>query len=236
MAELNGSGTATRERPKPAHRPSVPVGASPSGLVRRRRWGLAVAGVGAVVVGGWGFANLWLAAGDRVEVVALAGDVEAYDTVERSDLRTVRVAAPRGLDVVGVDDLDEVVGRVAASDLPARSLLVDADLFPDGEELMSEDEAVVGVRVPAGAAPVELARGRAVLAVLRPTATARGTAGADGEARSVEGWVLRAESVESGAGQVTGGLSVSVVVPRDDATSVADAAADDRLSLVALEE
>ena len=215
MAELNGSGTATRERPKPAHRPSVPVGASPSGLVRRRRWGLAVAGVGAVVVGGWGFASLWLAAGDRVEVVALAGDVEAYDTVERSDLRTV---------------------RVAASDLPARSLLVDADLFPDGEELMSEDEAVVGVRVPAGAAPVELARGRAVLAVLRPTATARGTAGADGEARSVEGWVLRAESVESGAGQVTGGLSVSVVVPRDDATSVADAAADDRLSLVALEE
>jgi hypothetical protein len=31
-------------------------------------------------------------------------------------------------------------------------------------------------------------------------------------------------------------MSVSVVVPRDEATAVADASADDRLSLAALEE
>jgi len=179
---------------------------------------------------------LWLAAGDRVEVVALAGDVEAYETIDREDLRTVRVAAPEGVDVVPVDELDEVVGRVAASDLPTRSLLVEADLFEEGESLVSESEAVVGVQVASGTAPVELPRGREVLAVVRPTQTARGTEGADGAARSVEGWVLRSETVESGAGQPTGGLSVSVVVPRADAAEVADAAADDRLSLVALEE
>jgi hypothetical protein len=237
MVGSNGSGTLTAERPAEARRRSgPPVSATPSGLVRRRRWGIALGGVGAIVLGGWGFASLWLAAGDRVEVVALAGDVQAYEQIDWDDLRTVRVAAPDGVDVVRANELDDVVGRVATSDLPDRSLLVEADLFPADEKLVSESEAVVGVRVAAGAAPVELARGRAVLAVIRPTQTARGGTGEDGQARSVEGWILQAEAVESGAGQATGGLSVSVVVPRDEATEVADAAADDRLSLVALEE
>jgi hypothetical protein len=195
-----------------------------------------MAGAGAVVLGGWGFASLWLAAGDRVEVVALADDIEAYGTIERGDLRIVRVAAPDGVDVVAAVDADDVVGRVAATDLPERSLLVEADMFAAGEALVGAHEAVVGVQVAPGAAPVDLARGRAVLAVVRPTATARGSAGEDGAARSVEGWVLRAQSLESGVGTSTGGQSVSVVVPRREATEVADAAADDRLSLVALEE
>jgi hypothetical protein len=197
---------------------------------------VALAGLGAVVVGGWGFASLWLAAGDRSEVVALGSDVQAYETIERGDLRTVRVAAGDGVDVVPVGHMDDVVGRVAASDLHEGSLLVEADLFAEGEKLVDTDEAVVGVRVGVGAAPVELARGRGVLAVIRPTATGRGTDGAAGEPRSVEGWVLDVKDVDAGAGQATGSMSVSVVVPRDEATVVADASADGRLSLAALEE
>jgi hypothetical protein len=64
-----------------------------------------------------------------------------------------------------------------------------------------------------------------------PAQTASGDAG---EARGVEGWVLRSEDLTTAS--QTGELSVSVVVPRDEATGVAAAAADDRLSLVALEE
>jgi hypothetical protein len=237
MTGSNGAGAvATRERPSARTRQSPPVGASPSGLVRRRRWGVALAGLGAVVVGGWGFASLWLAAGDREEVVALGSDVQAYETIERGDLRTVRVAAGDGVDVVPVGDVHDVVGRVAASDLHEGSLLVEADLFAEGEKLVDTDEAVVGVRVGVGAAPVELARGRGVLAVIRPTATGRGADGAAGEPRSVEGWVLDVKDVDAGAGQATGSMSVSVVVPRDEATVVADASADGRLSLAALEE
>ena len=237
MAGSNGAGAvAARERPSTRPRQAPPVGASPSGLVRRRRWGVALAGLGAVVVGGWGFASLWLAAGDRAEVVALGSDVQAYETIERGDLRTVRVAAGDGVDVVPVGDLHDVVGRVAASDLHEGSLLVEADLFAEGEKLVDTNEAVVGVRVGVGAAPVELARGRGVLAVIRPTATGRGTDGTGGEPRSVEGWVLDVKDVDAGAGQATGSMSVSVVVPRDEATVVADASADGRLSLAALEE
>jgi hypothetical protein len=197
---------------------------------------VALAGLGAVVVGGWGFASLWLAAGDREEVVALGNDVQAYETIERGDLRTVRVAAGDGVHVVPVRDTDEVVGRVAASDLHEGSLLVEADLFAEGEKLIDRNEAVVGVRVGVGAAPVELARGRGVLAVIRPTATGRGGEGAAGEPRSVEGWVLDVKDVDAGAGPAIGSMSVSVVVPRDEATVVADASADGRLSLAALEE
>jgi hypothetical protein len=83
---------------------------------------------------------------------------------------------------------------------------------------------------------VELGRGRGVLAVVRPTATDRGTDGEASQPRSVEGWVLDVEDLDAGAGQATGSVSVSVVVPRDEATVVADASADDRLSLAALEE
>jgi hypothetical protein len=175
---------------------------------------------------------LWLRAGDRVEVVALAGDVQAYETVTREDLRTVRVAAPEGVDVVRAGEIDGLVGRVAASDLPGRSLLVESDLFPANESVVTTGEAVVGVRVAPGAAPVELARGRTVLAVILPPQNPG--SGDAGEARSVEGWVLKTEDLSTGA--PTGGLSVSVVVPRDEATEVAAASADDRLSLVALEE
>jgi hypothetical protein len=176
---------------------------------------------------------LWLRAGDRLEVVALAGDVQAYETVARYDLRTVRVAAPEGVDIVRASEIDELVGRVAARDLPARSLLVESDLFPADESVVSDAEAVVGVRLAPGAAPVELARGRAVLAVIRPLQTA-GVDRAAGEARAVEGWVLKTGDLSTGT--QAGGLSVSVVVPRDEATEVAAASADDRLSLVALEE
>jgi hypothetical protein len=45
---------------------------------------------------------------------------------------------------------------------------------------------------------------------------------------------LKTQDLSTGA--QTGGLSVSVVVARDEATEVAAASADDRLSLVALEE
>jgi hypothetical protein len=238
MRRSNGSGSVVApERPPTKRRQAhPPVPASPSGLVRRRRWGVAIAGAGAVVVGAWGFASLWLAAGDRDEVVALAGDVEAYETIERTDLRTVRVAAGDGVDTVSVGDMDEMVGRVATSDLHEGSLLVEADLFPDGESLVGPDEAVVGVRVATGAAPVDLRRGRGVLAVIRPTATGQAVDGEGSAPRSVEGWVLDVEDLDAGAGQGAGSMSVSVVVPRDEATEVADASADDRLSLAALEE
>ena len=105
------------------------------------------------------------------------------------------------------------MGRVAAGDLHEGSLLVEADLFAEGEKLVDTNEAVVGVRVGVGAAPVELARGRGVLAVIRPTATGRGGEGAAGEPRSVEGWVLDVKDVDAGAGQAIGSMSVSVVVP-----------------------
>ena len=52
---------------------------------------------------------------------------------------------------------------------------------------------------------------------------------------SVDAWVLKVEEIEAGAGR-DGGVVVSVVVPRDEASEVAAAASEERLSIVALEE
>jgi hypothetical protein len=220
---------------RPAHRAGALTMVSPSGMPRRRRLGLALVGALAVVVGGWGFASLWLAAGDRVEVLALANDVGAYEQIDRDDLATVRVAEADGVEVVPAGEIDDVVGRTVRADVPARSLLVESDLFAEDERLVSDGEAVVGASMPEGTVPVELARGREVMVVVRPTESARGSEGSAGSPRSVDGWVLTADEVEAVGGGAAG-VAVSVVVPRDEATEVADAAADGRLSIVALEE
>ena len=170
MARSNGATTLAPQRGGAAHRAGFPIAESPSGTPRRRRWGITLLGVGAVVVGGWAFAMLWLAAGDRVEVVALADDVQAYEELERSDLATVRVADAEGVDVVRAAEIDDLVGRTVRADQPAHSLLVEADLFAEDETLVGPDEAVVGAELADGTVPVELARGREVMVVVRSAA------------------------------------------------------------------
>lgn len=237
MIGSTGPGTLTPPRPSSAEtiRAGAPMAASPSGRARQRRWGVALVGALAMVVGAWGFAQLWLAAGDRVEAVALATDVEAYEELDRGDLVVVRVAQADGVDFLPAAELHQLVGRTVRADLPARSLLVEADLFPDEEALVADHEAVVGARIPEGAVPVDLARGREVMVVIRPVPAERGSGAPGGSPRPVDAWVLAAKDVDAGAGRA-GGMEVSVVVPRVEATEVADAAADGRLSIVALEE
>ena len=233
MARSNGAATLPPQtQPGSVARAGAPVAGSPSGSRRRRRMSLVLVGVGAMAVGAWAFAMLWLSAGDRVEVVALASDVEAYEVLERSDLATVRVAEADGVDVVAASAIEELVGRTVRADLPAESLLVEADLFSEDETLVGSDEAVVGAELSDGVVPVELARGREVMVVVRPPATSSGTAE---PAESVDAWILNVEELESVAGR-SGGVVVSIVVPRGSASAVAAASAEERLSIVALEE
>lgn len=237
MPGSNGAPTLTAPQPstQPAHRAGRPVMTSPSGRPRRRRRGLVLAGAAAMVAGAWLSAFVYMSADDRIEAVALANNVEAYEALERSDLATVRVPEVDGVDIVEASEIDDIIGRVVRADQPADSLLVEADLFGADEPLVDSTEAVVGARLSEGTVPVELSRGREVIVVIRPTQSARSAEGSDSAARSVDGWILTADEVDTVAGRPAG-VAVSVVVPRDVATEVADAAADDRLSIVALEE
>lgn len=182
-------------------------------------------GVLAAVVGGWLFASLYLSAGDRSEVLVIGAGVARFETIERSDLRVVRLPDDAPVASVPASRLDAVVGRMAATDLAAGSLLAEGQLLAVGERLVTPAEAVVGVLVGPGDAPVtSVDRGQAVTVVVRPPA---GTAGAVEE---VSGWVAAVASSVSANGE----RPVEVVVPGRAAATVSAAAADRRVTIVVL--
>ena len=215
-ASPNGTTKARARSAAVSGRPGVPV---------RRRWGRVGAGVGAAIVGGWIFAALYLSAGDRSDVLVVANDVDRFEVIDRSDLRIVRLSDDSEVASIPVSRLDELVGRVAAVDLVAGSLLADGQILPADRELLAETEAVVGVLLGQGDGPQQsLRRGTPVLVVVRAAA------GTTGVPEQIEGWVYDA----SGEALNTQERPIEVAIPRDTAGSVSAAAADGRVSIVAL--
>ena len=215
----NGKGQTARAA-------AVTVAKPPGGPVRRR-WGRIAVGLAAAVLGAWIFAALYLSAGDRHEVVALSQTVDRLDVIERSDLRVVRISSDTDVSTVDAARIDEIVGRVAETDLVAGSLLSNDHLVPDGRQLLRSDEAVVGVLLGPGDSPTRvLRRGTPVLVVVRPAA------GSQGETEQVEGWVYDT----SGEALNTRERPIELAVPRDSAAAISAAAADRRVTVVALAE
>lgn len=197
----------------------------PATVPVRRRWGRTGAGVGLAVVGAWLFTALYLSAGDRVEVLALADDVGRFEVVERTDLRVVRLGGDAEVEWVTADRVDDVVGRVARVDLVSGGLLAEAQLLPAGAPLLADDEAVVGVLLgPAEGPTGVLRRGVPVLVVVRAAA------GSGEDPDSVVGRVF-ATSAAAADGRER---PVEIIVPRAEAEAVSAAAADRRVSVVAL--
>lgn len=224
----NGSTTVTREpRRAVGGGPGVGVPVAPSGVPARRRWGRVAAGTVLVLVGAWASASLYTSAGDRVEVVVVARDLDRFDEIDRNDLRSARVAADPGVDSVAAAEIDALVGRVAATELSEGQLLSEDQLVDPDERLVGAGDAVVGARLGPGAAPRRgLAGGTRVMVVVRPAAT-----GGEDAPMEVEGWLRDIGSPDT----VTGHREASLVVPTASAAEVAAAASDQRIAVVALE-
>jgi hypothetical protein len=232
MTEPNGRSegrTVATAGPRLARvrRAALPAATSAEGLPARRRWARVAAGAALALLGGWVFASLYVSAGERVEVLAVAQDVDRFEEVERDDLRTVRVAADRDVDTIDASDADEIVGRAAATDLRTGSLLSPSQLIGEDARLVADNEAVVGAELAPGDVPQgALAGGIDVMVVLRPSQTAP-----DAEVGQVPGWLLAFGEPDEN----TGDRRVSLVVPEDRAADVASAASDERVAVVALE-
>lgn len=191
----------------------------------RRRWGRIGGGAFAAVVGGWLFASLYLSADDRVEVLAVATDIGRFDVIERSDLRVVTIGEDTDVASIPASRLDELVGRVASTDIVAGGLLVDGQLLPAGDRLVTADEAIVGVLVGPGDSPTTgMTRGAVVSVVIRPAA------GTNGTVAEVPGWIAGIGGEVSSSGD----RPVEVVVARSEAARVSAAAADRRVTIVVL--
>lgn len=221
MPSTSNNGHAQRTRAAavaPAKPPGAPV---------RRRWGRIGVGLAAAVLGAWIFAALYLSAGDRKEAIALSRNVDRLETISRSDLRVVRISTDTDVSTIDASEMDTIVGRVADTDLVAGSLLTSDQLIPQGRQLLGDDEAVIGVLIGPGDSPTRvLRRGTPVLVVVRPAA---GTQGAPEE---IEGWVFDA----SGEPLNTRERPLELAVPRSAAGAISAAAADQRVTVVALAE
>jgi hypothetical protein len=110
--------------PRPPATGARPVPTLAPGGRRQRRWSLALVAVLVTLGSALAFVVLWLNAGGREPVLALRDDVAAGQVIEADDLAVVRVSADGGVTLVSSSARDDVVGRPAAVNLVAGTLLV----------------------------------------------------------------------------------------------------------------
>lgn len=226
----NGSKTIEHgRRPKRSRRPTgLPAASSPEEVLSRRNWPRLALGVIVVLASGLAFTAFYTSAGDRRPVLAVARDVGRYEEIERADLRTVLVGAEPGVELVSETELDQVVGRVALTELTQGSLLSPAEVADAGDRIVGPDEAVVGAKLGAGAAPIgDLPAGTRVLVIIRP-----GGSSTEDRVREIRDCWL----AEIGDRNPNNGTrEASLVVPQTSAADVAAAAAEERIAVVSLE-
>lgn len=157
----------------------------------------------------------------RTAVVALAVDVERGQVVTGDDLRTVFVGTDDALDVTAEDDTSTLVGRKAAIDLPAGTLVTTAQLTT--APTLTPGAGVVGLALAPGEYPLpDLSVGDLVDVL---------DVGPDGSPTVL---VERAQVVSAEPLGSQGQRFVSIQTGEDLAAAVADVAAlgDVRLVLV----
>jgi hypothetical protein len=162
---------------------------------------------------------LWVSATAAGEVVVVRQSVARGEVIAAGDLGTVRVAVDASLSTVPAAELESLVGKRAAADLTAGTLLgadqVSATVVP------GPGDSVVGVPIAPGLMPVEpLAAGDTVRLVRSGDQPADATPAGPVEAR-----VLR---VTPGDTQTV----VDVVVAADQAVQLAEWAGSGKIALI----
>lgn len=200
--------TATRypERVDPAPQP----------LRRRRSSRRLLLAVTLGVIGALLAAFAYRGAVARDGVVALARPLPFGSVVQLSDLREVALPPDTGLVSVAWDDVDTVVGLLAATDLRGGQTLTPDSVTPN--RIPAPGEAVVGLSVGSGRVPS---------AALEPRDEVLVVIGGGNPPR-------RATVVRSGDADMSGSRVVDVLVPQADAEELALASVDERVAIVLL--
>lgn len=215
------SATAAQARPGGPVRLEAPKAIKP-----RRRQGLIGLGVALVAVGALTAGWLVQSTTTSAQVLALTRDVAHGAQISAADLATVPLQSSPVLRTVAASDLEQVVGRVATSDLKAGSLLA-PDSYAD-KLVPGEGRSLVGVSLDAAHRPgVDLHADDKVRFVQAPSA------GGDVKDTSTDVSV-DAVVVSTTAGDSTTGstIVVNVEVDADDAAVLAALGASGRATLL----
>ena len=195
--------------------------------VRQKRPGYAVVAIVLIVgLAGLG-AYFYSKAGQKTPVVVVTQDVPAGHRIDRSDLSTVDVAG--GVTAIGGSNLDSVVGQVATVELLPGVLLQRAMVTPTNP--LPSGSSMVGVELRPGQLPAGgLRDGTRVQVLQLPN---KNTASASNTPQAATVLATSATVYESTSDpSQTGGSLVTLVVPSDDAASIAAASSAGLVALV----
>ncbi|MCK9871414.1 SAF domain-containing protein [Nocardiopsis dassonvillei] len=160
---------------------------------------------------------------DRVTVVAVAQDVPYGQPLTAQDLTTVRIAADPLVSVIPGDQLQEMVGQVAAADLYSGELLTTAKV--DAEHLPASGQHLVPLPLRPSQLPAQGLRAGDVVQIVS-------TPGEGGEVPSELPPSVTATVVRVGEPDVDGITVVDVQTPATDGAVLAARVATGRIALV----
>ncbi|MEO3861324.1 SAF domain-containing protein [Acrocarpospora sp. B8E8] len=195
-------------------------------LPRHRRRGMVAISIALIAVGALGAAYLVTGLDKRSPVIVAARDIPVGQQIAAQDLAETRVAAEPGVAMIPARQLPEVVGQVAAMDLPQGTLLGPASVT--GQHSPREGEQVVPVALKPSQLPARgLNPGDHVLVVITP-----GEQTVPGQQQEPPAGDVAAV-VDRMAGPGTEGLAVvDLLVDADAGVQVARYAATGRIALL----
>ncbi|MFG2885732.1 SAF domain-containing protein [Streptomyces sp. NPDC048297] len=203
----------------------------------RRKWSVGVSLVLVTLLGAMTGAVVVARAGDRVNVLAVAQDVQAGQTITDQDVRSVSFAEDPGLSPIPSSQRASVVGQRAAVDLRQGSLLTLSQLRRGGG--LGDDKQLVGVEVKKGFAPGNgsLAKGDKVLAVILDSpqgddGSSTGASGGKASSPSADPEQIEATVDSVGRVDATGTFLVNLIVEPSEGPRLSATAAAKRLTLV----
>jgi hypothetical protein len=209
--------------------PATPIAATPPPATpeppripgrRNPKW--IALGIVALCLGGLLSYAIYARLATETTVISVAQTVYRGEVIETSDLTTITLRGSTIPQAVPARDLATVVGRRAATDLVAGSVLV-ASAVTD-EAVPATGRAVVGLKLSAGRTPTSL---------LLPSSAVRLVAlppenGAD----KLTGGTFTARVIDQSNGADGTSILVNVDVAADQAATIAQLAAQDRIALV----
>jgi hypothetical protein len=184
-------------------------------------------GVVALCLGGLLSYVIYARLANETTVVSVAQTVYRGEVIDAADLTTITLQGSTIAQAVPAADLDTMIGKRAAVDLVAGSVLVASAVTE--ESIPATGRAIVGLKLSAGRTPTSL---------LIPSAAVRLVAlpsqdGSDADASDdITGDTFTARVIDQANGADGTSILVNVDVAADQAAIIAQLAAQDRIALV----
>lgn len=214
-----------KRRAAQAEDPGRPLPITDNSPRRSRRPALVTIGVALAAVGGLSAAYFVNAAGHRTDVIAVAHDIPAGQMITSADLVRASMVTDPALHPVPVSRAHDILGKAAAMDLPAGSLVTDRSVR--GGQPLTAGKDTVGVLAKEGQLPAEaLQPGQAVTVVQTP-GQQDGSGAAAGQPSTISAVIVQIAAPDANGARVVD-LAVSPV----DSPALASWGATGRVAIV----